>query len=690
MFENVCFACFGESEGEVCPYCGYTRGLSARKYPLALPEGSVLNGRFIVGRVLGQGGFGITYIAKDYQSGSLVAIKEFFPDSLVTRTNKVSVTSISEERGDYFEYGKESFIKESDNLAKFIGQKNIVQVYSYFEENNTAYLAMEYLAGETMLSLLKREGKLNWARLREIIFPVMDALAVVHKAGLVHRDISPDNIFICTDGTVKLIDFGAARYSLGDRSQSLSMILKQGYAPKEQYFSRSRQGAFTDVYALAATMYRALTGVTPPVSIERIDSDELVVPMDFVPTLPLYVNEAVMKALSVNAEDRFQTIAQFREAIDYEAELKKIIEREKEIAAKREEEKKKRGFVNSSVHTAESSKPKCPACGCVVSETAYSCPKCGARLKKLEKGKKPVKAQEKDKDGIAVKVVAALIFVAVVGFIGYMIFGTYSFRFDGGLKLSVTGLNGGQRTELDVPETFLFIPVTGVDTVALHGDNLETVKLSKNITSFHSKSIQTDTPKLKEIVVAEDNPNFKSENGILYNKDMTELILYPDNKESEMFFVPDSVTKIAPDAFAFCKNLKTLYLTDNITEIGEYAFFSCENLSHVYCSAETETNASKLDCTVGRNAFALCKKLQSVTIPKYMEKVDEEAFESCDELIYVEFQKMDGDWAYVFEIGSEAFAYCPKLKSIELPKKCRIADDAFDKNTKVIKYDTNY
>ena len=314
---ELCYYCFREKPNtDTCPYCGYRKGMLRAKYPLALPEGSVLSGRYIVGRVLGQGGFGITYVAQDYRSKQLVAIKEFFPDTAATRTGSSTVATFSGERGELFEYGKERFADEAKAIARFINHPNIVTIYSFFEENNTAYYAMEYIQGENLQSYLNRRGgKTSFGDARRLLYPIMDALSAVHSVELVHRDISPDNIYITKDNTVKLLDFGAARYSLGNKSKSLDIILKHGYAPKEQYTRHSTQGPYTDVYALAATFYRAITGQTPPDSIERIDGDTLIPPDRFCADIPESATAALMQALSVYPKDRFQTMQAFKTAM---------------------------------------------------------------------------------------------------------------------------------------------------------------------------------------------------------------------------------------------------------------------------------------------------------------------------------------------------------------------------------------
>lgn len=314
---ELCYYCFKDKpELAPCPHCGYVAGMLKDKYPLALPEGTILSGRYIVGRVLGQGGFGITYVAQDWQTKQLVAIKEYFPDATATRTGSRMVSSFSGEKGALFEYGKDRFADEAKAISRFINHPNIVTIYSFFEENNTAYYAMEYIQGENLLNYLNRRGKkISFGDARRILYPIMDALSAVHSVGLIHRDISPDNIFITKDNIPKLLDFGAARYSLGNKSNSLDVILKHGYAPKEQYTRHGIQGPYTDVYSLAATFYRAITGLTPPDSVERLDHDRLIPPEKLCRDIPHIASAALMQALSVYPKDRFQTMQAFKSAM---------------------------------------------------------------------------------------------------------------------------------------------------------------------------------------------------------------------------------------------------------------------------------------------------------------------------------------------------------------------------------------
>ena len=285
------------------------------KFPLALPEGTILAGQYMIEKALGQGGFGITYRAVDHKTGQKVAVKEFFPDTLAYRET-TTVISYPGERTENYEYGKESFLQEAQTLAEFIGNENIVRIHSYFEENGTAYFVMDYIEGKSFDEYLKEKGgRIGIEETERILLPIMDALNAVHSKGIVHRDVTPDNIYLTNDGKVKLLDFGAARYSLGDKSRSLDVILKHGFAPKEQYTRRGKQGPFTDVYSLGATFYFALTGKRPPDSVERLDEDDLIPPSSLGVEIPKQKEDAILKALSVQPQDRFQSMGEFKNAM---------------------------------------------------------------------------------------------------------------------------------------------------------------------------------------------------------------------------------------------------------------------------------------------------------------------------------------------------------------------------------------
>ena len=280
-----------------------------------LRKGTRLIGRYTIEGVLGQGGFGITYLGIDELHEKKVAIKEFFPQGIVTRNieyqDNVTVTFVGEK--DNYEKGKNRFLKEARTMAKFSKDEGIVKALDFFEINNTAYIVMEYLEGITLKQYLRENQRIAPEDLIELLVPLIEALDEIHSQGMIHRDISPDNIMVLPDGRIKLMDFGAARDYTEFGEKSLSIVLKPGYAPPEQYQTHGVQGPWTDIYALCATMYKCITGENPPDAIERVMDDHLKKISAFgIPVLP-QIEEAIIKGMSVAANDRYQNVGDFCE-----------------------------------------------------------------------------------------------------------------------------------------------------------------------------------------------------------------------------------------------------------------------------------------------------------------------------------------------------------------------------------------
>lgn len=307
-----CKACFRTIDNTlICPHCGSSQ--TETNPGMALPIGTILNGQYQIGRVLGQGGFGITYLALDINLNRRVAIKEYFPADLAERSRDGLCLSVYQSTGrNAFEFGIEQFLNEAKLLAKFQNHPNIVSVSNFFRANGTAYFVMDYIEGRSLKQILLSQGVLYWASAVSIILPVTFALEAIHAQRMLHRDISPDNIFVSHSGEIKLLDFGAARYAVGENSKSLSVILKAGYAPEEQYRSKGSQGPWTDIYALGATLYRMITGKLPLESIDRLFEDTLLMPGELGMAVPGSIDSILKKAMAVKAEDRYQTVQDFR------------------------------------------------------------------------------------------------------------------------------------------------------------------------------------------------------------------------------------------------------------------------------------------------------------------------------------------------------------------------------------------
>ncbi len=330
-----CYQCMNEygQEYEMCPYCGYVQDTPPKELYFLNP-GTVIAGRYEIGVSIGSGGFGISYKAWDNVLSKTVAIKEYYPAGLVNRvpgTKEVIIYKGSRQKE--CAGGKLRFLEEARNMAKFNGHPQIVHVYDFFEENNTAYFVMEFLEGMNYKEYIKQQGgRVSVEKAVEVTKAVLNALTEVHKNGIIHRDISPDNIFICNDGRIKLIDFGAARFSAAEDIRTRSVILKPGFAPPEQYQTKSRQGPFTDIYAVAATMYRAITGNVPEESSNRTEEDLLVDPAKLCPEVSANLNNIIIRAMAVQPELRFQKTTDFLDALNRHGSVRDV---RKELKARK-------------------------------------------------------------------------------------------------------------------------------------------------------------------------------------------------------------------------------------------------------------------------------------------------------------------------------------------------------------------
>ena len=296
-----------------CPVCGCN--VNMENAPHQLPVNTILYGRYIVGRVLGAGGFGITYIGYDLKLDGRVAIKEYYPSGAANRSVSLTVYPTAEGNGNPFETGKERFLKEERVLSGFIEDSSIVTLRDYFEENGTAYIVMEYLDGEDLSHYAVRHGKFTFDEALDLLEPAMLALDKVHKKGLIHRDISPSNLMVLSDGRIKVLDFGAARLQSVNGELSLSVMLKPGYAPIEQYSTHGEQGPWTDVYAMSATFYRLITGKAPTSATDRTCGSAVELPSALGVKITPAQEGALMHGLALQSADRTQTMAGLAESL---------------------------------------------------------------------------------------------------------------------------------------------------------------------------------------------------------------------------------------------------------------------------------------------------------------------------------------------------------------------------------------
>ena len=309
---NRCLGCMNPFRGYPCPACGYDPQ-KGREAEYVLPLGTILAGKYLVGRVLGQGGFGITYIGLDIALERKVAIKEYYPSGQANRTPGTSavIWTGSEQARTELRDGMEMVLKEARKMVKVEEVPGVVKVRELFRENNTAYIVMDYVEGETLKDRLRKAGPMPWSQARKIFLPVIRTMESVHRAGIIHRDLSPDNLMLTPGGAVKVLDLGAAKDITVNTGTSSMPVAKSGFSPLEQYGQQGGSGPYTDVYAMAATLYYTLTGKAPLSALDRINKDQLNWDYPGLKAAPENVRQALRKALALRPEQRTRSMADF-------------------------------------------------------------------------------------------------------------------------------------------------------------------------------------------------------------------------------------------------------------------------------------------------------------------------------------------------------------------------------------------
>ena len=311
---NICFGCMEPlpTNRRICQKCGYDNSVAKNGFDI-LPEGTILNGKYLIGKVLGRGGFGVTYLGLDLTNQRRLAIKEYFPIEVSSRIPTTrDVIPMSGAQQD-FEKGIVGFKSEADILSLF-NSPYIVHVWDFFTEHGTAYIVMDYVKGNNLTSETKKTGgRISWQRMLELVKPLIFVLYNLHDDNLIHRDIKPDNMIVVKDGKnlehMVLLDFGSARSYASDMSKKFTALVTPGFAPIEQYSSKSRQGPYTDVYSLCCTIYAAILGEKPPASTERLDRNASVKSLRSSGIdIPENIERALMHGMALNSSERTQTM----------------------------------------------------------------------------------------------------------------------------------------------------------------------------------------------------------------------------------------------------------------------------------------------------------------------------------------------------------------------------------------------
>ena len=312
--ERYCPYCMHSVQpGQPCPSCG--RDPEAyRPESRQLPPGILLQERYVLGRALGAGGFGITYLGWDLKLERRVAVKEYFPTAFLKRETSVTldVTCYTASGQEAYTKGREQFLREARTMAALEKIPQMVRVLDFFPEHNTAYIVMEFLEGQTLKEIIQAQGPYSAQILLPMLEPVIRAMEAMHQANIIHRDISPDNLMLLSSGTVKLMDFGCARDIQGE--VTMTAMLKEGFAPYEQY-SGHGQGPWSDLYSLCATIYYCITGKVPPSAMKRGDPDPLIPPSHLGAELTEQQERALLKGLAVRAADRWKSMGELYGAL---------------------------------------------------------------------------------------------------------------------------------------------------------------------------------------------------------------------------------------------------------------------------------------------------------------------------------------------------------------------------------------
>ena len=331
-FENLCPGCMREVENrsqmKYCPHCGYDLG-NMQAAPHQLQPFTILNGKYIVGKVIGEGGSGITYLGTDMNLSMLVAIREFHPDSLVNRkiqsANKVTFNTGSDQEN--IKRWKKNFEEEAQMYLKFSEFGGMQRVIDCFEENNTSYVVLEYLEGISLKTYLKQKGgKIPVQELLRLIQPVIQFLSEFHAAGYIHLGISPNEMIITNSGQMKLCCYGVGTCCKVSDRNGISILLAPGYTPEEGYRIKGHQGPWSEVYALCGTIYKCITGKTPPEALERGKNDTLLPPSSYGIQISPQQEQAIMEGLAVYAENRIKDMDELHQklyGVPYEKCLQK-------------------------------------------------------------------------------------------------------------------------------------------------------------------------------------------------------------------------------------------------------------------------------------------------------------------------------------------------------------------------------
>ena len=638
-----CFGCMQMKENDpICEHCGYDE--NSQNTDHQLPVRTVLGGQYLIGKALGQGGFGITYLAWDQVMNQPVAVKEYFPKGFASRAvGNTKVTSYDGQNAHDFEFNKKRFLREAESLAKLWNIPQIVKILRYFEENGTAYIVMEYVQGVDLRKHLKKLGRpLTVEETLSLLGPVAEGLGLVHKIDLVHRDISSDNIMVLPDGSTKLLDFGAARFVENanadqERLTSTQAILKHGFAPPEQYRSHGALGPWTDVYALCATMYYCLSGKVPTEAMARTIDGE---PIDWNAARGLSSEQkaALEKGMALQAKNRLSSVEELWK------QLKPVVPETKPIPT-----------------PTPQPKPEPPKKHwkklvlCAIAALAVVIALCG--LSGVNNHRKDTEPSVSVKETQPIETLSQET-DSPVPLPEPNITCTFTKNSTG---WTITGYEGDKANLPAIailPSEKDGEPVTAIDSYAFQDcSRLNSVTVPKNVTAvgnyaFRYCNNMTNVTILEGVTSIGDSAFYGCSRLIGVT-------------------IPDSVTSIGDGVFLGCSNLTSIYIPDSVTSIGNSVFSYCSSLSSVTISDSVTS--------IGDGVFLGCSNLTRISIPDSVTSIGNSAFSYCCSLTSVIIPDS------VTSIGKSAFQNCDNLTSVTISKDCIVGTEAFPDSCTVIR-----
>ena len=672
-----------DNDSQICPHCGYDpSNLATDSQHLA--EGTFLKDRYLIGAVIGAGGFGVTYAAWDENLSVPVAIKEYFPVKYAYRNTEESdaIVAHDESRG-LFVLGLDRFRREAQVLAQFQNVPGIVKINECFDENETAYIAMEFVHG-VPLDEYVREHRPSPKKLLNIMLPAINALEIIHRQGINHRDIKPDNLLVQEDGSIKLIDFGSAREV--EHVTNL-IVVSDGYAPLEQYDLKQPQGPWGDVYGISATIYHMLTGVMPEASISRAKHDTLKAPSKLGVKLKKYQAKALMAGLAVDPRKRIQSIAEFR-ALLYNMPLPEEVRRRKAFV---------RRFVAAAVMTVL-------LLAVVVANFACGFPLGEGLLYSLYPDGWHVMGSCEQRTEITIPETRLLIPVSVIA--------DNAFRDDQVIeKVVIPGSikDIGAYSFSNCMNLTSVLLQWGIERIGdgafyscirlnLELDSIKTYQIPGSVTSIGNYAFYNCNSLITAYITSDGDLNSIGDYAFadcdsLFLVDLSNSTTHIGEgafsycTELYSFELPDNVTSIEKQVFRGCSSLEVIILHNDLKHIGQEAFYNCFNLLAVTfpkglisidsmafanCRSLSAIRLPESLTTIGERVFAGCSNLQSAIIPSCWTTIKAGTFNNCSSLTSVDLP--DG----ITCIEHSAFNGCANLSSISLPYSLTcIGDFAF-------------